>query len=40
MKSDLSIDGGKAWKDKLDGNPMSFEKMFEANQPLDVGPPP
>ena len=28
----------KAWKEKLEGNPMSFEKIYEANQPLDVSP--
>ena len=37
MASDRETDGGKAWKVQLDGNPMSFEGVYKANQPLDVG---
>jgi len=36
MNSKLSIDGGKVWKQTLEGNPMSFEGIYKANQPLDV----
>ena len=36
INSALSIDGGKAWKQQLDGNPMSFEGVYKANQKLDV----
>jgi len=36
MASDKSIDGGTAWKKQLDGNPMSFEGVYKANQVLDV----
>lgn len=34
--SKLSIDGGKAWTETLDGNELSFEAMSKANQALDV----
>ena len=34
INSALSIDGGKAWKQQLDGNPMSFEGVYKANQKL------
>ena len=37
MYSDRSIDGGKVWKEKLDGNPESFEGVYKANTKLDVG---
>ena len=37
MLSDRETDGGKAWKVKLEGNPMSFEGVYKANQTLDVG---
>ena len=36
MNSALSIDGGKAWKVVVEGNPLSFEGVYKANQPLDV----
>ena len=36
MNSSLATDGGKAWKQQLDGNPMSFEGVYKANQKLDV----
>ena len=36
MHSSLATDGGKAWKQTLDGNPHSFEGIYKANQPLDV----
>ena len=36
INSALSIDGGKAWKQQLHGNPMSFEGVYKANQKLDV----
>lgn len=36
MKSALSIDGGKAWKEVVEGNPMSFEGIYKANGVLDV----
>jgi len=36
MKSALSIDGGQAWKEVVEGNPLSFEGVYKANQPLDV----
>ena len=29
--------GGKAWKVQLQGNPLSFEGIYKANQHLDVG---
>ena len=37
MMSAEDIDGGKVWKNTLDGNPMSFEGVYKANQSLDVG---
>ena len=36
MNSSISVDGGTAWKQQLDGNPMSFEGIYKANQSLDV----
>ena len=29
--------GGKVWKEVVEGNPMSFEGVYKANQVLDVG---
>jgi len=37
MNSTQETDGGKVWKTCLEGNPMSFEGVYKANQPLDVG---
>lgn len=37
MLSSRETDGGKAWKVQLEGNEMSFEGVYKANQPLDVG---
>ena len=37
MTSSRETDGGKVWKEQLEGNPMSFEGVYKANQPLDVG---
>ncbi|CAE7654414.1 ABCG25, partial [Symbiodinium sp. CCMP2592] len=31
-----STDGGKVWKEKVQGNNFSFEGIYKANQPLDV----
>mmetsp|Transcript_18987 Transcript_18987/g.35610 ORF Transcript_18987/g.35610 Transcript_18987/m.35610 type:complete len:84 (+) Transcript_18987:2-253(+) len=31
-----STDGGKVWKEKVEGNNFSFEGIYKANQPLDV----
>jgi len=36
MNSALDIDGGKAWKNTLEGNPHSFEGIYKANQTQDV----
>jgi len=36
VKSAMSIDGGKAWKEKLEGNEDSFEGVYKTNQKLDV----
>lgn len=35
VHSKLSIDGGKVWKKEVEGNEMSFEGVYKANQPLD-----
>lgn len=37
MHSSRDTDGGKAWKTTLEGNELSFEGVYKANQPLDVG---
>ena len=37
INSSQETDGGKAWKITLDGNPLSFEGVYKANQVLDVG---
>lgn len=37
MNSSKSTDGGTAWKVQLEGNPLSFEGVYKANQKLDVG---
>ena len=37
MYSARDIDGGTAWKQQLEKNPMSFEGVYKANQTLDVG---
>ena len=36
LKSNVSIDGGKVWKDILEGNGMSFEDTMNANKGSDV----
>jgi len=36
IASSRETDGGKAWKVQLEGNEMSFEGVYKANQPLDV----
>lgn len=36
LKSHITIDGGKAWKKKLDMNDMSFEDMHKKNRDSDV----
>ena len=36
LKSSMSIDGGKAWKQKLDMNPMSFEDVHKKNKDSNV----
>ncbi|EKX34779.1 hypothetical protein GUITHDRAFT_119090 [Guillardia theta CCMP2712] len=36
LRSRLDVDGGKAWKVKLDQNTMSFESVYEANCDVDV----
>lgn len=36
IKSSMDIDGGKAWKEKVMGNELSFEEVYKANQSLDV----
>ena len=36
VKSAMNIDGGKAWKQTLDGNEDSFEGVYKTNQKLDV----
>lgn len=37
LKSNLSIDGGKAWKTVLEGNEMSFEGVHGKNKDSNVG---
>jgi len=37
MRSKPSIDGGTAWKEVVEGNPMSFEGVYKTNLKLDVG---
>jgi hypothetical protein len=36
MKSRMEIDGGKVWKDRVEGNPFSFEEVYFANSTADV----
>merc|ERR1711924_128316 len=36
IKSDLSTDGGKAWKEKVHGNSDSFEDIYNKNVGVDV----
>mmetsp|Transcript_26970 Transcript_26970/g.87135 ORF Transcript_26970/g.87135 Transcript_26970/m.87135 type:complete len:487 (-) Transcript_26970:170-1630(-) len=36
IKSSMATDGGKAWKQTLDGNELSFEGVYKANQALSV----
>jgi len=36
MLSARNIDGGKVWKQQLEGNPFSFEGIYKQNQTLDV----
>ena len=37
MASAPSIDGGTAWKEVVEGNPLSFEGVYKKNLELDVG---
>jgi len=37
MSSKASIDGGTAWKEVVEGNPLSFEGVYKKNLALDVG---
>jgi hypothetical protein len=36
VKSSMATDGGKAWKQTLQGNELSFEGVYKANQALNV----
>ena len=31
MRSNMSIDGGKAWETRVAGNPLSFEEVYNSN---------
>jgi len=37
MRSTTTTDGGIFWKEKIQGNEMSFEEVYEANASADVG---
>ena len=37
LKSNLSICGGKAWKNVLEGNHLSFENVHSNNRDANVG---
>ena len=34
--SRMDIDGGKAWKTEVEGNPMSFEQVWKNNKNADI----
>jgi len=36
MSSSAETDGGKAWKEKVHGNPKSFEDVYNMNKGVDV----
>ena len=36
ISSAMSIDGGKAWKEKVCGNPASFEELHAQNAEADI----
>lgn len=37
IKSRVDIDGGKAWKEVVEGNPMSFEQVWKNNKNAQIG---
>ena len=37
LKSNLSICGGKAWKQVLEGNSLSFESVHKINSNANIG---
>ncbi|KAL3903907.1 MAG: hypothetical protein SGILL_010267 [Bacillariaceae sp.] len=37
IKSRMDIDGGKVWKEVVEGNPMSFEQVRNNNMNADIG---
>lgn len=36
IKSRMDIDGGKAWKVQVEGNPLSFEQVWKNNKNTDI----
>ena len=36
ISSRVDIDGGKAWKTEVEGNPMSFEQVWKNNKNTDI----
>mmetsp|Transcript_2114 Transcript_2114/g.3902 ORF Transcript_2114/g.3902 Transcript_2114/m.3902 type:complete len:537 (+) Transcript_2114:117-1727(+) len=36
IKSRMDIDGGKAWKEVVEGNPMSFEQVWKNNKNANI----
>ena len=36
VKSHIDTDGGKVWKQKLEGNAMSFEEVYFMNADVDI----
>lgn len=36
MRSRIETDGGKVWKTRVEGNPFSFEEVYNANSAADV----
>ncbi|KAG7349108.1 hypothetical protein IV203_011705 [Nitzschia inconspicua] len=37
IKSRVDIDGGQAWKEVVEGNPMSFEQVWKNNKNAQIG---
>jgi hypothetical protein len=37
IKSRVDIDGGQAWKEVVEGNPMSFEQVWKNNKNANIG---
>jgi hypothetical protein len=37
IKSRMDIDGGQAWKEVVEGNPMSFEQVWKNNKNANIG---